>query len=53
MEEESGYTNTTELEYRLKVLLTESISMHILMHAVSQDVYKVEKENNRNYFNNH
>lgn len=52
MEEESGYRNTTELEYHLRVLLTESISLYILTHAVPQDVYKVEKEN-RNYFNHH
>lgn len=52
MEEESGYPNTTELEYHFRVLLTERISMHILIHAVPQDSYKVEKEN-RKYFNNH
>lgn len=37
MEEESGCTNTTES------FLTESVSVHILTHAVSQYVYEAEK----------
>lgn len=51
IEKQSGYTNTTELEYHLRVL-TETVSLHILMHAVPENVYKVEKEN-RKYFDNH